>query len=382
MNLTVAQGELLAALSLASKAIDARNSVPILGYALLSADGASMGVSATDLEVATCQEMPVRCAVGGDIALPVKPLIAFVKSLPKGAEVSIETDDDDTEATFRAGGREAKFQSLPAEDFPSVSQFEAQSFQIGAAELDRLIRMVRPAISTEETRYYLNGIFLHAAEDGGKKLLRSVAVDGHRLMVAEMDAPAGVEPAWFPGHGDQRGYIVPRGSLPAIQELLGRKPSGLVEVLVGDMRLGFRVGSRQVLTKVVDGSFPDYQRIIPRHNEHKLTVDAAECAKLAKSLADSVSKDTTRAVKFELGQGHVSLSSFDQEGGTARAGLNGITAYTGPDMQIGFQARYVRDMLSVLDGAADIAISDAASPVVVTAHSDPRWTGVIMPMRV
>ncbi len=372
MRVLTTRGALLPALTLASKSVDKRNSIPILGCALLSVnDNSELRVTGTDMELASVMTLDVASDETGSVALQLKPLIAYVKALDKMSDVLIEATEGGEDAVrVTSGERTASFVRSPVDDFPSVSEAAyTMSFVLDASVLARMIATVKPAISTEETRYYLNGIHIGVSEGN----LRFLATDGHRLMLARMPLPEGVEPTW-------QGVILPRIALCPIAELLGKKPCGEVSVSISDTRLRIKHGQSEVVTKLIDGTFPDIDRVIPRNNGNVLIVDAAECAATAKAL-DQLDDLVSTPVKFSLSADGCTMSFRDVENGASAVKLNGITHYVGDDMEIGFQARYVRELLGVVSGEVEIRLDVPTTPATMTAASEPGWQAVLMPVR-
>jgi DNA polymerase-3 subunit beta len=380
MHIATTREAILAPLTLGSKVTDTRRyGIPILGCVMLSADAGWMDMTTTDMEVAVKSSIKTLIVEPGACVLPIMPLIAFVKALPKGAAVSIKLAEDGLHADLESGYRTATMTTMPLVDYPGVMPPKTEvEFKIDAAELHRILRQVRPAISTEETRYYLNGICLFAEKGDGEERLRAVATDGHRLMMADTALPDGLKV----GALGKDGTIVPLVAVGLILEMLGKKPTGLVTFRHCGTRIGVRYGSQLLMSNLIDGTFPEYQRVIPRHNSNVMTTNAADCASIVTGIANAVSKEHSRPVKFSLGT-EVMVSARNADSGAfSQSKLNGITSYAGDDMEIGFQARYVRDLLAVVDGTVHFACGDASAPAVITSDAEPRWLAVLMPMRV
>jgi DNA polymerase-3 subunit beta len=261
---------------------------------------------------------------------------------------------------------------LPQEDFPQMSAGALpHRFRMDANDLIALIEKTRFAISTEETRFYLNGIYLHAAKGGKKQTLRAVATDGHRLARYELDIPEGAS--------DISGVIVPRKTVVELRRLLDDADGG-IDVGLSDTKIQFTFAGVELTSKLIDGSFPDYQRVIPQGNDKVLSLDAKEFSQ-AVDRVSTISADKTRAVKLNLDKDKVTLSVINPESGTAteEVGAN----YAADALEIGFNARYLLDITSQIKGKeVRFQLADAGSPTLIEDTEDKRTLYVLMPMRV
>ena len=245
------------------------------------------------------------------------------------------------------------------------------SFSLGAADLRTLIDRARFAISTEETRYYLNGIYLHAAKSGDVPVLRAVATDGHRLARFEMDMPEGAS--------DLPGIIVPRKTVTELRRLLD-DADGAIEIAASDTKIQFTFGGVELTSKLIDGTYPDYQRVIPSGNDKSLALESKEFAHSVDRVS-TISADKTRAVKLAVAKDKVTLSVVNPESGTATEELGATYSATG--MEIGFNAKYLLDITGQIDGKEiRFLLSDAGSPTIIEDGEDKRALYVLMPMRV
>ena len=256
MRLTIERAALLKALGHVQSVVERRNTIPILSNVLLSADGARVGLSATDLDMEIIDETPANVESAGQITAPAHTLYEIVRKLPEGADVSLSFSGDDPRLTVQAGRSRFNLPVLPAGDFPVMSSDGLSAHvEIDTGDLIRLIDKTRFAISTEETRYYLNGLYLHVVTEGGEVRLRAVATDGHRLALAEMPAPEGA--AGLPG------VIIPRKTIQEVRRLLDDAGEN-IQFQVSPQKVRLEFGAAALTSKVIDGSFPDYVRVIPR----------------------------------------------------------------------------------------------------------------------
>ena len=375
MKLTIERGALLKSLGHVQNVVERRNTIPILSNVLLEAGSNSLGLTATDMDLTIIERVPVSVGANGAATVPAHTLYDIVRKLPEGAQVEIGGEGDGSQAVVRAGRSKFSLPTLPREDFPATSGGELpHKFSVGAKELRSLIDRSRFAISTEETRYYLNGIYLHVAEGKGKgeaSHLRAVATDGHRLARVEMPAPAGA--AGMPG------IIVPRKTVGELRKLIDETEEQ-IEISLSDTRIRFAFDSVTLSSKLIDGNFPDYQRVIPTGNDKTMTVDRRMFAE-AVDRVSTIASEKSRAVKISLKKGSMLLSASSPEYGSANEELE-IT-YDGPAIEIGFNARYLLDITSQLQGTeAEFKLADAASPTLLGDASDASALYVLMPMRV
>jgi len=305
--------------------------------------------------------------------VPAHTLYDIVRKLAEGSTVEISSAAGDTTLQVKSGKSTFRLGCLPTEDFPKMGSSEkfAYSFSIPAADLRTLIDRTRFAISNEETRYYLNGIYLHAAESEGVPVLRAVATDGHRLARFEMPLPEGAK--------DMSGVIIPRKAINEIRKLID-EAGDTIEIRLSDNKLKFSFDHISLTTKLIDGTFPDYDRVIPKNNDKVLEVNPAIFA-LAVDRVSTISSEKSRAVKLTLGGKTMTLSASSPDSGSASEDLE-ILFNAGP-MEIGFNSAYLMDVAKQIEGdGCRISLSDAASPTIIQDISDPSSLYVLMPMRV
>jgi DNA polymerase-3 subunit beta len=322
------------------------------------------------MEIVDAAEAQVGTA--GQITAPAQVLYEIVRKLPDGAEVELKFAGDDPRLSVAAGRSRFNLPVLPAGDFPVMSSDGLSTrVSVDAEALARLIDKTRFAISTEETRYYLNGLYLHTVTDGGGARLRAVATDGHRLALAEMPAPDGA--AGLPG------VIVPRKTVQEARRLL-EDASGPVEMQISQAKIRFEFGRATLTSKVIDGSFPDYVRVIPRDNQRIVSLDIALFAQAVDRVA-TISAEKSRSVKLAIEPGRLILTVRNMEAGQAVEELE--IDYDGEAFEIGFNARYLLDVAGQIQGeTAEFRFADPASPTLVLDPVDPGVQYVLMPLRV
>ncbi|MDG2521413.1 DNA polymerase III subunit beta [Caulobacter segnis] len=373
MKLTIERAALLKALGHVQSVVERRNTIPILSNVLLSADREQVSFSATDLDMEIIDEGMAQVDVPGQITAPAQTLYEIVRKLPDGADVSLSFNGDDPRLQIQAGRSKFNLPVLPAGDFPVMSSDGLSGrISVDTGDLIRLIDKTRFAISTEETRYYLNGLYLHTVVEGGETKLRAVATDGHRLALAEMAAPEGT--AGTPG------VIVPRKTINEIRRLLDDAGEN-VELQLSPQKVRLEFGRAAALTsKVIDGSFPDYVRVIPKDNAKVLLVDNSLFAKAVDRVA-TISAEKSRSVKLAVEPGKVILTVRNMEAGQAVEEVE--VDYDGEPFEIGFNARYLLDVCGQIGAeTAEFRFADPASPTLVLDPADPGVRYVLMPLRV
>lgn len=369
MKITIERAELLRALNHVQSVVERRNTIPILSNVLMSASDQALNLTATDMDIAIVDKVGCTVGTSGATTAPAHTLYDIVRKLPDGAQVDLETDGD--RLLLSAGRSRFTLQTLPNEDFPVMSSGDMpHAFTLDASALRSLIDRTRFAISTEETRYYLNGIYLHAAEDDGGQL-RAVATDGHRLARVDMDLPEGAS--------GMPGVIVPRKTVSELRKLI-EEIDGDVSISLSETKIRFAFGDALMTSKLIDGTFPDYERVIPAGNDKLLEVDCPSFA-AAVDRVSTIATEKMRAVKLAIADGQVTLSASNQENGMATEEI--AVDYAMDPIEIGFNARYLLDIAGQIESnKAEFQMADAASPTIVRDSDDPSALYVLMPMRV
>lgn len=374
MKFTADRAVLLKALAHVQSVVERRNTIPILANVLLDAkkDGA-LSLTATDMEIAIVEDVPgVTVTRAGRTTAPAATLYEIVRKLPEGARIEFDHGGGDGPLALRAGRFATSLMVLPVEDFPSMTEGKLPTkFSIEAGAMRGLVDQTRFAISTEETRYYLNGIYLHAADAEGTTMLRAVATDGHRLARVQVDLPEGAK--------GMPGVIIPRKTVGELRKLI-EETSDLVEVALSDTKIRFKFGTVQLTSKLIDGTFPEYDRVIPKGNDKVLKVPKKDFADAVQRVA-AISTERSRPVKISVAKGSLLLSANSPEQGQAQEELEGVS-YDSSPLEIGFQARYLADITDQIGETVKFSFSDGSAPTVVQDDAKPEALYVLMPMRV
>ncbi|MBW4021946.1 MAG: DNA polymerase III subunit beta [Proteobacteria bacterium] len=375
MKFKAERAVLLKALAHVQSVVEKRNTIPILANLMMSVKDGTLTLTATDMEIAIVEQIAATTLQDGAATAPAATLYEIVRKLPEGAEVEFNHPGGDAPLALRAGRYATSLMVLPVDDFPSMTAGSlAHSFRLPAQLLRGMIDRTRFAISTEETRYYLNGIYLHtAAGSDGVKMLRAVATDGHRLARVEEPLPEGAEA--IPG------VIIPRKTVAEARKLLDESQED-VEIALSETRIQFTLGTVRLTSKLIDGTFPEYERVIPRDNDKILRVGKKDFAE-AVARVSAISTERSRPVKLALGPDLLTLSAASPEQGSATEELDGgRVTYASAPLEIGFQARYLNDITDQIGGEVEFLFSDGSAPTVVRDAGDASALYVLMPMRV
>ncbi len=371
MKVTVERSELVKSLSHVHRVVERRNTIPILANVLIRAGKNGLELKATDLDLEIVETLPAEVKQTGATTVPAHMIYDIVRKLPEGAQIELQSGNDRGSLSIRAGRSRFTLQSLPETDFPDLAAGELpHRFSLATSDLKRLVDKTQFAISTEETRYYLNGIYLHAVEEKPVKL-RAVATDGHRLAQVDIPAPKGA--SGIPG------VIVPRKTVAEVQRLV-EDGGEEVEIELSPSKVRFSFNKVVLTSKLIDGTFPDYVRVIPAANDKTLVVEKAEFA-AAVDRVSTVSSERGRAVKLSLTSGKLTLSVTNPDSGSATEELE--VEYDAEPLDIGFNSRYLLDITAQLEGEkAELKLADPGSPTLLRDQDATGALYVLMPMRV
>ena len=367
MELVVRKNELLRELQLFQGIVERKNTIPILANVLIEAKGDEVRMLATDLEVALRSRCAATVAKPGSLTLPAKKLYEIVKALP---ETDVRIEEDKNGVKVAADRFDSRMQTLPREDFPTLPEATGKArATLPRTALKEMVAKTQFAITGEDTRYFLNGAKFVMKPDS----LTLVATDGHRLALVEVKAAVGVT--------EESGVILPKKTLLELGKLLA-EGEGDILFEAGENHLFFEVGGRMLISRMIDGQFPAYERVIPKGNDKDIEFERERLTNAVKRVA-LLSNERSRAVKFEIDKGKVEVTSSSSEFGEAREQLP--VDYAGTAMTISFNAQYVLDFLNVVEtDIVTLSLKDEVSQAVMrpVAAEGYNYTYVIMPMRI
>jgi DNA polymerase-3 subunit beta len=367
MKATIERATLLKSLGHVQSVVERRNTIPILSNVLIEArDDGSLRLMATDLDLQVDESVPANVDQAGATTVSAHTLFDIVRKLPEGSQVEIAASEGKMQIV--AGRSRFNLSTLPRDDFPVIAEGELPTrFELPAATLRQIIEKTRFAISSEETRYYLMGIFLHVIDDQ----LRAAATDGHRLARITVPKPDGAD-----GMPD---VIIPRKAVAELYRLL-EELEGTVEISLSPTKVRFGLGSAVLTSKLIDGTFPDYNRVIPTANDKLLKLDPKSFS-AGVDRVSTIASEKTRAVKMSVDRDKVTLSVTSPENGVATEELP--ADYGADGLEIGFNARYLLDILGEIDGdTVEVHLADAAAPTLLRESDKSNALYVLMPMRV
>jgi DNA polymerase III subunit beta len=372
IHFAIARNDLLRALGHVQSVVEKRGTIPILSNVRLDVHDGEIELTATDMELAVVDRAVADVTAAGSITVPAHMLYDIVRKLPDDADVELIERTGEQKIDIRAGSSRFSLSTLSVDDFPAIAEGDLpHSFTLTRDECRALIEKTRFAMSNEETRYYLNGVYLHAAEHDGVQVLRTVSTDGHRLCRVDVALPSGA--AGMPG------VIIPRKAIAELSKLL-EDGANEIRISLSDMKIRFVCGNVMLVSKLIDGSFPDYSRVIPSGNDATLEMGAVAFAK-AVDRVSVIASDKARGVKLTITADDVTLTTTSSDHNSGEEKLE--AAFDGEPFSVGFNARYLLDVLGQIESnVVRFSLADANAPAVVTDPADASALYVVMPMRV
>lgn len=372
MKFTIERAVLLKTLSHVQSIVEKRNTIPVLSNVRIEALGDGISFKATDMDTEITEIADAKIIEKGATTAPAHMLYDIVRKLSDGSEVELVFPDEKGCLSIASGRSKFSLSSIAVEDFPVISGDKLPTnFSMSKEDLKDVIDRTQFAASTEETRYYLNGLYVHAKTEGDTKVLRVVATDGHRLACVETPLPAGAE--------KMAGVIIPRKTIAEIRKLLEDTKSDNVEISMSENKIRFVLEDITLTSKLIDGTYPDYERVIPTDNDKVLELSVKELATAVDRV--SVVAERTRAIKMITGKNHVVLTTSSPDLGSALEELE--AKYENEALEVGFNFRYLLDILTEIKGEnVKISFSDGSSPSIIHDTSDSSAIYVLMPMRV
>ena len=375
MEFKINSTDLLKALSHIHGIVEVRHTLPILSNIILEAKDDKLILSSTNLDIYCSDKIKAEVLQSGEVSVSAVTFFEIIKRLPSGSEVLMIMEEGENEIRLTCGRSKFNLSTLKTDDFPIISDSDlSTNFVLSADELIRIIDKTKFAVSNEETRYYLNGIFLHKAERNSIQFLRAVATDGHRLAQYDIPLPQGAE--------DITGIIIPKKTIYELRKVLD-DANGDVSVSLNENKIKFSFNDLKVVSKVIDGTFPDYTKVIPQKNDKNFKTNNSDL----KNAIDRVSavaaneESKSKAIKFCIENNSLSLSVESQSKGSANEMID--VNYSGDKVDIGFNSKYVIDICNEVDGdEISISLSDSISPAIILDKTDENLFFVLMPMRI
>ncbi|MBI1308485.1 MAG: DNA polymerase III subunit beta [Proteobacteria bacterium] len=371
MKLSISRETLFRALRHMSSVVEKRSSIAILGNVRLSAGKNQLETTATDNDLAVQGVAEAFVDSTGTTTVGALKLFEIISKIPEGVMVNLETTEGGSRLALTAGKAKFSLATLNADAFPDMTKVDGGvTFTLPSAELKKLLDKVQFAASADETRAYLTGVYLHVVEVDGTPTLRTVATDGHRLAKAEIACPDAAE--------EMPSVILPRKCVTELKKLADESKE--IKLTVSDKKIQAEATDITLTSKVIDATYPDYDRVIPKDNNSQLTV-ARKSLLQAVDRVSILSHEKTRSVRFGVIDNALALSANnpDQENASEEVKAD----YKGPEMEIGFNARYLADIGTQVSGDdMTFFFKDASSPVMVKDPTDGSTTFVVMPMRV
>ena len=372
MKFTIERAILLKTLSHVQSIVEKRNTIPVLSNVRIEALGDGISFKATDMDTEITEIVDAKIQEVGATTAPAHMLYDIVRKLSDGSEVELTFPDDKGQLTIATGRSKFSLSTIGVEDFPVISGDKLPvNFVMSKDELKDVIDRTKFAVSTEETRYYLNGIYMHAKNEGEAKVLRVVATDGHRLACVESPMPAGAE--------NLAGVIIPRKTVNEIRKLLDDAAKDDVVIALSENKIRFTMEDVTLTSKLIDGTYPDYERVIPTDNDKALEISVKELASAVDRV--SVVAERTRAIKMFTAKNKITIATSSPDLGSATEELE--AKYDSAEIEVGYNFRYLLDILNEIKGdEVQLKFSDGSSPSILRDKSDASAIYVLMPMRV
>ena len=367
LKMTIDQALLLKALAHTQSIVERRQTIPVLSNVLIESHPGGLSLKATDNEIEIAEIVPAEVEEEGAITIPAHKLYDIVRRLPDGSQLSLTASDTTGQVTLACGRSRFALASLPADGFPTMAKEEAPfTFQLSAADLADMIGKTGFAVSVEETRYNLNGIYLHQKEGN----LVAVATDGHRLAFTQRALPDGAK--------DIPGVIIPRKTIGELTKLLTEN-ADQVSISLSANQIRFKLDKVELSSRLIDGTYPEYEKVIPATNDKTMATDTKALAAVVERV--SVVSEKSRGIKLCIQPNLLQVSAAATDEGSAEDELD-IT-YDGVATDIGFNFRYLLDILAQIKGAqTQMLFEDSVSPVILRDAEDANTLYVLMPMRV
>ena len=375
MDFRVNSTELLRALSHIHGIVEVRHTLPILSNIIISTHDNLLSLSSTNLDIFCSDDLEAEVSQNGSTSVSAATFYEIVKRLPSGSEIHASLSEEDSTLTLKCGRSKFNLTTISPDDFPKISHDDLNiQFVLSATELKRMIDKTKFAISNEETRYYLNGVFLHQTQKNSIDILRAVATDGHRLAQYDIPLPQGAK--------DMNGIIIPKKMIQELRRVLD-DATGDINIQLNENKINFSFNNMQIISKVIDGTFPDYTKVIPQSNDKSITTNNEELKKaIDRVSAVAINEETkSKAIKLIIESNKISLSVDSTSRGSAIEEID--LDYNNEKVEIGFNSRYLIDICNEIDGdKINLKFLNSTSPAIILDNTDENLFFVLMPMRI
>lgn len=370
MRLTIARSDLIRALGHVQSVVERRNTIPILSNVKLEATEGALSLATTDMDLEIIETVSAQVSAIGSTTAPAGTLYDIVRKLPEDT-VEMNIDPNGAMMTIKSGRSNFKLSCLPVSDFPDIGTGDLEtSFDMSASNLRDVIDKTRFAISTDETRYYLNGIYIHATESNEIAMLRAVATDGHRLARFEMPLPEGAQ--------SMPAVIIPRKTVNEIRKLI-EEAADTIRVSLADNKIRFAFDHITLTSKLIDGTFPDYEKVVPVGNDKIVEVNP-KLFSAAIDRVSTISNEKTRAIKLSITDKNMTLVAQSPDAGSATEDIEVSNDNT--SIEIGFNSRYLLDITSqIASDECRMIFADQNKATIIQDIEDPSALYVLMPLR-
>ena len=375
MDFRVNSTELLRALSHIHGIVEVRHTLPILSNIIITTHNNLLSLSSTNLDIFCSDDLEAEVSQNGSTSVSAATFYEIVKRLPSGSEIHASLSEEDSTLTLKCGRSKFNLTTISPDDFPKISHDDLNiQFVLSATELKRMIDKTKFAISNEETRYYLNGVFLHQTQKNSIDILRAVATDGHRLAQYDIPLPQGAK--------DMNGIIIPKKMIQELRRVLD-DATGDINIQLNENKIKFSFNNMQIISKVIDGTFPDYTKVIPQSNDKSITTNNEELKKaIDRVSAVAINEETkSKAIKLIIESNKISLSVDSTSRGSAIEEID--LDYNNEKVEIGFNSRYLIDICNEIDGdKINLKFLNSTSPAIILDNTDENLFFVLMPMRI
>ena len=375
MDFKVNSSDLLKAISHIHGVVEIRHTLPILSNMIITAKDGCLKLCSTNLDIYCSDRVNAEVVSPGEISVSASTFHEIIKRLPNGSDLHATLDEESSSLILKCGRSKFNLTTMKTDDFPTIADSDLDTnFVLSATELIRMIDKTKFAISNEETRYYLNGIFFHKTQKNSIEILRAVATDGHRLAQYDIPLPQGAE--------EMTGLIIPKKTILELRRVLD-DANGDINISLNDNKIKFSFSDLTIISKVIDGTFPDYTKVIPKNNNKVFATNSDELkSAIDRVSAVSISEEIkSKAIKLLIESNKLLLSVESLSKGSANEEVD--INYNEEKVEIGFNSRYLVDICNEIDGEEIIIhILDSISPAIILDKSDENLFFVLMPMRI